>query len=41
VQDVGGEGVPATAVIAADREEALTVQGSAQPVPSTGLVDRA
>jgi maltose/moltooligosaccharide transporter len=40
VRDVGGREVPAAAVIAADETEPLTVQGSAQPVPSSGLVDR-
>ncbi|MEJ7812443.1 MAG: MFS transporter [Gemmatimonadaceae bacterium] len=40
VQDVGGRDVPERAVIRADAKEALSVQGSAQPVPSSGLVDR-
>jgi hypothetical protein len=31
--------VPEGAVIAADAREGLSVQGSAQPVPSSGLVD--
>jgi maltose/moltooligosaccharide transporter len=39
VDDVGARDVPEARVIAADAEERLTVQGSAQPVPSTGLVD--
>jgi maltose/moltooligosaccharide transporter len=39
VQDVGSRDVPEGAVIAADAREALGVQGSAQPVPSSGLVD--
>ena len=38
VRDVG-VGVPEAAVIAADEVERLQVQESAQPVPSTGLVD--
>jgi maltose/moltooligosaccharide transporter len=40
VRDIGGRDVPTEAVIAADEHERLTVQGSAQPVPSSGLVDR-
>jgi len=40
VQDVGGRDVPERAVIEADEHEALTIQGSAQPVPSSGLVDQ-
>jgi maltose/moltooligosaccharide transporter len=36
VQDVGGRDVPEGAVIAGDAHEKLTVQGSAQPVPSSG-----
>jgi maltose/moltooligosaccharide transporter len=40
VDDVGTRDVPELAVIEADEHEALTVQGSAQPVPSSGLVDR-
>jgi hypothetical protein len=36
VQDVGGRDVPERAVIRADEEEPLLVQGSVQPVPSTG-----
>jgi maltose/moltooligosaccharide transporter len=39
VQDVGSRDVPEGAVIAADAREGLSVQGSAQPVPSSGLVD--
>jgi hypothetical protein len=31
--------VPEAAVIEADEHELLTVQESAQPVPSTGLID--
>jgi maltose/moltooligosaccharide transporter len=34
------EAVPVDAVLRADAEELLTVQESAQPVPSTGLVDK-
>jgi maltose/moltooligosaccharide transporter len=40
VQDVGEVSVPAEAVIAADEEELFTLPESAQPVPSTGLVDK-
>ncbi|MBC7788553.1 MAG: MFS transporter [Anaerolineae bacterium] len=39
VNDVGGRDVPEGAVIAGDAKEALSVQQSAQPVPSSGLVD--
>ena len=39
VHDVGPRDVPESAVIAGDAREALTVQGSVQPVPSSGLVD--
>jgi maltose/moltooligosaccharide transporter len=39
VRDVGGRDVPERAVIEGDEHEALLVQQSAQPVPSTGLVD--
>ncbi|MGH7637760.1 MAG: MFS transporter [Gemmatimonadaceae bacterium] len=39
VRDVGPRDVPEAAVIAGDTREPLTVQGSVQPVPSTGLVD--
>ena len=38
VQDVSGR-VPVKAVLRGDEHELLTVQPSAQPVPSTGLVD--
>ncbi len=34
------EPVPVDAVLRADAKELLTVQESAQPVPSTGLVDK-
>jgi maltose/moltooligosaccharide transporter len=40
VRDTGGRDVPTGAVIEADEHEPLTVQGSVQPVPSSGLVDR-
>jgi maltose/moltooligosaccharide transporter len=33
------EGAPTGAVIRGDQHEPLTTQGTAQPVPSTGLVD--
>jgi maltose/moltooligosaccharide transporter len=39
VKDVGSADVPGRAVLDADEKELLTVQESAQPVPSTGLVD--
>jgi maltose/moltooligosaccharide transporter len=39
VRDAGSRDVPEGAVLRGDREAALTVQGSAQPVPSTGMVD--
>jgi maltose/moltooligosaccharide transporter len=39
VADVGGRHVPEAVVIQADEEELMTVQESAQPVPSTGLED--
>ena len=39
VHDVGDRDVPEAAVIDADEHELLTVQGSVQPVPSTGLID--
>ncbi|HEX2092602.1 MAG TPA: hypothetical protein VHG28_09385, partial [Longimicrobiaceae bacterium] len=39
VRDVGDGDVPEEAVIDADEHERLTVQGSVQPVPSTGLED--
>jgi maltose/moltooligosaccharide transporter len=38
VRDVA-EGVPERDVIASDKDELITVQESAQPVPSTGLID--
>ena len=39
VEDVGGSEGGTGAVIAGDEHEPLTVQESAQPVPSTGLID--
>ena len=39
VSDLGSRDVPERAVIAADARGTLGVQGSAQPVPSSGLVD--
>jgi maltose/moltooligosaccharide transporter len=36
VRDVGGKDIPEATVLDADRHEVLTVQESAQPVPSTG-----
>jgi maltose/moltooligosaccharide transporter len=39
VDDRGDRDIPEQAVIDADEHELLTVQGSVQPVPSTGLVD--
>jgi hypothetical protein len=39
VRDVGSRDVPEGAVIAADEEQPLSVQQSAQPVPSSGLID--
>ena len=39
VRDLGSRDVPEGAVIAGDAREALSIQGSAQPVPSSGLVD--
>jgi maltose/moltooligosaccharide transporter len=39
VHDVGDRDIPEAAVIDADEHELLTVQGSVQPVPSTGLID--
>ncbi len=39
VDDVGDRDVPEAAVIDADEHGLLTLQGSVQPVPSTGLVD--
>jgi maltose/moltooligosaccharide transporter len=40
VSDVAEKKVPVGSVIRGDEHEPLTVQGSAQPVPSTGLVDK-
>jgi maltose/moltooligosaccharide transporter len=40
VRDVGSEDVPEDLVIEADQEEFMTVQQSAQPTPSTGLIDK-
>ena len=39
VKDVADKNVPEAAVVAADSSELLTTQESAQPVPSTGLID--
>jgi len=39
VNDVGGRDVPERDVIESDSKEALSVQQSVQPVPSSGLVD--
>jgi maltose/moltooligosaccharide transporter len=39
VRDVGSRDVPEAAVIAADAKTPLATSGSAQPVPSSGLVD--
>jgi maltose/moltooligosaccharide transporter len=39
VKDAGGSDVPERAVLEADKKQRFTVQESAQPVPSTGLVD--
>jgi maltose/moltooligosaccharide transporter len=39
VKDVADKNVPEEAVLEADKEEIFTVQESAQPVPSTGLID--
>jgi maltose/moltooligosaccharide transporter len=39
VKDAGGPDVPERAVLDADKQEVFTVQESAQPVPSTGLID--
>src|SRR5438094_6432567 len=39
VKDVADKNVPEAAVIAGDEEELLTLPESAQPVPSTGLID--
>ena len=40
VKDVADSSVPETAVITGDEEELLTLPESAQPVPSTGLIDK-
>jgi maltose/moltooligosaccharide transporter len=40
VNDVAEKRIPVDDVIRGDEHEPLTVQGSAQPVPSTGLVDK-
>ena len=39
VHDVGSRDVPEAAVIRADQAELLLVPESAQPVPSSGLID--
>ncbi|HYE14692.1 MAG TPA: hypothetical protein VD968_09655 [Pyrinomonadaceae bacterium] len=39
VRDEADRDVPESAVIRGDEEEPLLVQQSAQPVPSTGLID--
>ena len=39
VKDAGSPDVPERAVLDADKKELFTVQESAQPVPSTGLID--
>ncbi len=39
VRDVADRAAPEAAVIRGDEHTPLTTQGSAQPVPSTGLVD--
>jgi hypothetical protein len=39
VRDVASKDIPEEAVIKADKEELFTIPESAQPVPSTGLVD--
>ncbi|HEX8494733.1 MAG TPA: MFS transporter [Pyrinomonadaceae bacterium] len=39
VRDTADDDVPTRAVIHGDEREPLTTQGTAQPVPSTGLVD--
>ena len=39
VQDVGDRDVPGRDVIRGDETEPILVQESAQPVPSTGLID--
>jgi maltose/moltooligosaccharide transporter len=40
VRDVADGDVPEREVIRADEEEPFSIQGSAQPVPSSGLVDK-
>src|SRR5262249_16925519 len=40
VKDVAEGRVPEAAVMAGDEEELLTLPESAQPVPSTGLIDK-
>jgi maltose/moltooligosaccharide transporter len=39
VKDVADKNVPEAAVVAGDSSELFTTQESAQPVPSTGLID--
>jgi maltose/moltooligosaccharide transporter len=39
VKDVADKNVPEAAVVAGDSSELLATQESAQPVPSTGLID--
>jgi maltose/moltooligosaccharide transporter len=41
VRDVADQDVPGAAVLRADQQELLTVPESVQPVPSTGLIDKA
>jgi hypothetical protein len=40
VKDVADKDVPKEAVIEADKHELFTLPESAQPVPSTGLIDK-
>ncbi|HEV2884129.1 MAG TPA: hypothetical protein VGW36_04690, partial [Pyrinomonadaceae bacterium] len=40
VRDVADEDVPEAAVIEADQQELFQIPESAQPVPSTGLIDK-
>jgi maltose/moltooligosaccharide transporter len=40
VRDVADRDVPEAAVIRGDEQEVLLTQGSVQPVPSTGLIDK-
>ncbi|HZE71747.1 MAG TPA: MFS transporter [Pyrinomonadaceae bacterium] len=40
VRDVGDSDVPEAAVLEADKKELFTLPESAQPVPSTGLIDK-